>query len=128
VAFRSVWCAVLLAACAAAPPPPLRLVERPGTTTDCLPEQWCVIGSVVDDATSRPIRNAQVLMLRTGCIAATDSTGTFNLTCSEPPSDTVGVRAIGYVVLRHDVRIRAGHQYVAQIRLKPAPPRGIIEF
>jgi hypothetical protein len=86
------------------------------------------MGSVVDDPTSRPIRGAQVLMLRTGCGALTDSTGTFSLTCSEPPSNTVDVRAIGYVVLRHDVRIRAGRQYVAQIRLKPAPPLGIIEF
>jgi len=119
VAFRSGWyAAVLVGACAAAPPP-LRLAESVGT--ECLREQWCVVGLVVDDATGRPIRGAAVLMPRTPCGAVTDSTGTFNLTCSAPPSDTLRVRALAYVELRHEVRIRTGRQYAAQIRLKAAP-------
>ena len=111
----AVWLSLLLG-CGPAGATPAPAPEPPVT-----PAHGAIAGTVLDDATGRPIAGARVTVQGAGREATTDRAGRYLLDGVAPGTWKVKCRADGYrTVVQPDVEVAAGRRVTVDFRLAPA--------
>ncbi len=80
-----------------------------------------IVGQIVDSSTSRPVSQAQVILLGTILRTSTDLVGGFVFRLVPPGRYTVEVRRIGYEpVVRDDISVGEGERVSLRLSMRPA--------